>query len=465
MKVSVDRVLLICCILPPVIGFGTGLLMHLPGSALLTQLFLSALAGGFLFLIAWRRFHNSDQQQQEATAQLMQVVGEDVPHHTWIDERQHHWAQGWNHMANAVCTALRTMQEAAAEGLEQQQLQETILTTMVEGVLVLDGERNILFLNPAARALLDLNKNRPLKGRPVYEATRNRQLLEIFNAPVTETTSLQATVEMSRSQQFLELSLSPFSHSDKESLVIVMRDVSELRRLERTRREFFNNVSHELKTPLTSIQCFAETLLDGGLEDLDHNRRMVRQIETQAHRLGDLIQDILRLGRIEAGYEKFDFKPINIADVIRDCVAGREPVAEAREVSLSINSSTNGLYVAADEPGLKSVIENLLNNSINYNRPKGLVQVAWESKHGGVEISIADSGIGISVADRDRIFERFFRVDQARSASSGGTGLGLAIVKHLVAVFRGRISVDSELGVGSTFRIWLPLCSPPESNL
>ena len=230
-----------------------------------------------------------------------------------------------------------------------------------------------------------------------------------------------------------------------------------MRRLENLRHEFVANVSHELKTPLSSIKAYSETLLDGALDDKRNNERFVQQISEQAERLYQLILDLLSLARIESGSQTFEIETVSAGDVVDDCVARHEEAAAAKGISLTTEPPPAPFELQADEEGVHQMLSNLLSNAINYTPDGGRVTVRWRSEGEEGVIEVADTGIGIAEEDQARVFERFYRVDKARSRELGGTGLGLAIVKHLAHSFAGEVEVESRLGEGSTFRVRLPL--------
>jgi two-component system phosphate regulon sensor histidine kinase PhoR len=212
-----------------------------------------------------------------------------------------------------------------------------------------------------------------------------------------------------------------------------------------------------LKTPLTTIQAYAETLLDGALDDPRHSREFVQRIADQGDRLHGLILDLLALARIESKEQAFDMAPIAVADVVADCVAEHLAVAQKKGLELTADVRDEHARVLADAEGLRTILDNLLDNALNHTPSGGRVTVRCESADGKVCLQVADTGIGIPREHHDRIFERFYRVDKARSRELGGTGLGLSIVKHLAQVFGGNVSVASSPGKGSTFTVELPL--------
>ena len=240
--------------------------------------------------------------------------------------------------------------------------------------------------------------------------------------------------------------------------VLVLHDTTELRRLERLRQEFVANVSHELKTPLSVIKVCVETLLDSAMDDPQHRRQFLEQLNGQSNRLHALILDLLSLARIESGEELFDFQPVAVPDVVEACVERHRPRADAKGQVFDIvpPAGEEALVVWADEEALEQILDNLLDNAVKYTPEGGRVSVCWRREGQQVCLEVADTGIGIPPSDLPRIFERFYRVDKARSREMGGTGLGLSIVKHLAQAMRGSVRAASRPGQGTTFTVCLP---------
>jgi two-component system phosphate regulon sensor histidine kinase PhoR len=355
---------------------------------------------------------------------------------------------------------LNEMREALSAHIDRLQKNSDrlaiVLGTMSEGVVALDNRKHILFANSAARVLLDFATPDPV-GRPLLEAVRNRTVQQAVESafstdePTTLEVELSSTVRRIVSIQARRLPGTP-----SPGVLVVLHDVSDLRRLENLRQEFVANVSHELKTPLTIIKAFAETLLDGAISDQEHNVSFVRQISEQAERLHQLILDLLSVARIESGDERFELDAIPIHGLITACVQRYKPAADVKEVQLTANSSDDGLQVMADEEAIREILDNLIDNAIKYTPSGGNVTIECRSQQSMVQIDVSDTGIGIPADLQNRIFERFYRVDKARSRELGGTGLGLSIVKHLVAAMGGTVAVRSELNRGSTFTVCLP---------
>jgi len=253
------------------------------------------------------------------------------------------------------------------------------------------------------------------------------------------------------------------SELDRGATVIGVHDVSELRRLETLRQEFVANVSHELKTPLAVIKVCVETLLDGAVEDVDGRGHFLKQIEDQGNRLHALIIDLLALARVESGSEVFDFQEIDLAESIADCMERLDARAKARGQTLAvdIHTSKGGTTIWADHESIRQILDNLVDNAIKYTPENGNVKVTLIPEGNRLRLAVKDNGIGIPHEDLPRIFERFYRVDRARSREMGGTGLGLSIVKHLVQSMHGTVEAQSEPGLGSTFVVRLPQANVP----
>jgi two-component system phosphate regulon sensor histidine kinase PhoR len=248
----------------------------------------------------------------------------------------------------------------------------------------------------------------------------------------------------------------PVEAEHTRGAVLVLHDITELRRLERVRRDFVANVSHEFKTPLTAIQGFAETLLAGALDDPQNSVRFLGIIREHAARLGRLTDELLKLSQIEAGQLELEMRSLSVGELLAACLDTARLKAESKQLTLTADSSPDLPPVRGDLARLGEVLQNLLDNAVQYTPPGGRITVRAAVADNQVAIAVTDSGIGIPRADQQRIFERFYRVDAARSREVGGTGLGLSIAKHLVEAHGGRISVESEVGRGSTFTVFLP---------
>jgi two-component system phosphate regulon sensor histidine kinase PhoR len=241
--------------------------------------------------------------------------------------------------------------------------------------------------------------------------------------------------------------------------VLVFHDTTDLRRLERLRQEFVANVSHELKTPLAIIAASVETLLEGGADDASIRGKFLERIAEQAHRLHALILDLLRLARIESETEAFTREELDVETLVRGCLEKHRTLAEGKRHNLEMTPPGNGqapVLAYADEEAVQQILDNLVDNALKYTPEGGAVRVRWDREGDQVLVEVKDTGIGIAEADLPRIFERFYRVDKARSRELGGTGLGLSIVKHLAQAMQGSVKAESQPGQGSTFTVYLP---------
>jgi two-component system phosphate regulon sensor histidine kinase PhoR len=341
-----------------------------------------------------------------------------------------------------------------------------MLAGMVEGVIAVDEEDRITFCNRAALDFLDIERD-PVGAR-LWEVVAIAELDDLLAEARVTNSIAQRELQLLRGtrERAIQVHVSPYGRSSARShagaspgrggLVMVFHDVSELRRLERIRRDFVANVSHELKTPLTSIQGFVETLLTGAVHDQEKNVQFLQRIESNVARLSALVSDLLSLAQVEAQEGRIELVPVDWRDVVID-VMGRHRDALARKgLESKIVGLEHPLVVLGDREGMTQVLENLLDNAIKYTA-SGAVRIELAQSHGSAALVVADTGVGIPRADLERIFERFYRVDRARSRELGGTGLGLAIVKHRVRSMAGEVRVESELGRGTRFTVELPL--------
>ncbi len=342
---------------------------------------------------------------------------------------------------------------------ESHQRQATVLGGMIEGVIGVDRRERVLFANAAAGRLFDFHPTM-VEGRKLLEVVRNHSLEEAVNAALaTRQPQRLETTQDSGDKMSVAIQATPLSGDPCPGVVIVMHETTELRRLESLRRDFVANVSHELKTPLSSIKAYAETLRNGALDDRESSIKFVERIMEQADRLHHLIVDMLSLARIESAQEVFEIVPVSVEETVDECFANYRPAAESKRIELMSNSQQPGCQVRADKEGLREILDNLVDNAIKYTPEGGRVVVRWRVAADATMavIEVEDTGIGIPDEELSRVFERFYRVDKARSRELGGTGLGLSIVKHLAQSFGGTVSATSAGNRGSTFRVAIPL--------
>ncbi|HXX43677.1 MAG TPA: ATP-binding protein [Candidatus Acidoferrales bacterium] len=335
-----------------------------------------------------------------------------------------------------------------------------ILRSMVEGVAVIDANERVVFSNRAFSEILNLDPAL-IEGRPLIEVVRNSDLLSLIRRALHGEEGLRTDMAVGIVQQrtfsitatpvqALE-NASPANPERPSGAVVVLHEVTELRRLERVRQDFVANVSHEFKTPLTAIQGFAETLLAGALEDPQHNRRFLEIIRDHAARLATLTNDLLKLARIEAGKLELEFGPVHLFEIVERCTETTLLKASRKQIALETDVPPGLPAVRGDATLLRDVLQNLLDNAVQYTPAGGHIKVSATSGAREAVVTVEDTGIGIPLAEQERIFERFYRVDAGRSREAGGTGLGLSIAKHIVEAHGGRLCVESEVGHGSKF--------------
>jgi len=334
-----------------------------------------------------------------------------------------------------------------------------ILGSMVEGVAVVGGDERILYCNQAFEQILELPQGSS-QGKKLVEGLRQADLVTAVRQVLPGGDEVTGEVEVGtvRRRSF-SVTAAPVRAAEASSAVLVLHDITELRRLERVRRDFVANVSHEFKTPLTAIQGFAETLLGGALDDKANRKRFVEIIREHARRLARLTDDLLKLSRIEAGRLDLESRPVSVAGLVNGCVETARLNAESRGLRIAVELPEGLPPVRGDAVQLDEVLQNLIDNALQYTPSGGRIDVTAYSNGHEVIFTVADTGIGIPESDLERIFERFYRVDAARSREAGGTGLGLSIARHIVDAHGGRIWVESAVGQGSRFRFSIDVAS------
>ena len=325
----------------------------------------------------------------------------------------------------------------------------TVLDQMTDGVLIADSQGLVQFANPAAGKLFQTSN--PIQ-RSLTEVIRNHQLVEAWRR-CQQTGELQSeSVEVPTRHQFLQLVVIPDSHASGSLLLV--QDLTRVRRLETVRRDFISNLSHELRTPLASLKALTETLQDGALDDPPAARRFIDQIQIEVDALTQMVTELLELSRIESGRLTLDLRPVAPCDLL-DSASGRMQLqAERARLSLRVECADNLQKVKIDTQRLEQVLVNLIHNAVKFTRSGGELILEAEAGTGEVRFAVRDTGIGIPEEDVPRIFERFYRVDKSRSGS--GTGLGLSIAKHIVEAHGGKIWAESVEGRGSTIYFTIP---------
>jgi two-component system phosphate regulon sensor histidine kinase PhoR len=334
---------------------------------------------------------------------------------------------------------------------------EAILASMAEGVLAVDKSLRVTFCNGSFMETVGAH-GRTIEGVPLVNVVRDPVLLKMLQETVGSGAAVKRRVQLLSALtevRSFEVQTAPLSTG---GAIAVLHDITDLDRLERTRKDFVINVSHELRTPLAAIRGYAETLLDGALEDHEHRRTFVEIILANGIRLHNIASDLLILSEMEAGRQMAPPTRFSVRDAVEAALLTIGSEAKVSEVKL-VSGTIDDVEIVGYKIRLEQVLLNLLNNAVKFNRPNGEVRVeAVRTSDAHVSISISDTGIGIPSQDLPRIFERFYRVDKARSREIGGTGLGLSIVKHAVEQMKGSIGVESQIGKGSRFTLLLPTC-------
>lgn len=332
-----------------------------------------------------------------------------------------------------------------------------LLDHMAEGVLCLSRDGRIALANAASRELLGLPASGALE-HPLWAYVDQPGLRDLcaqvlhggeaqtreFAGPPPEERLLQVRV------------MRAAGAGSEGSVAVVLHDVTALRRLERVRQDFVANVSHELRTPLTSIKGFIETLLHGAVDEPDRHRRFLTLMEEDVNRLARLTDDLLQLSRVESLGTPKTVQAVDVLEIIREVLESLKPQIQARQVAVALRPEDSVPQATGDPDQIRQVFWNLLDNAVKYNVEGGRVDIGLGADGGWLLVRVADTGIGIPAEELPRIFERFYRVDKARSRALGGTGLGLSIVKHIVEAHGGRVDVTSEVGKGSSFQFTLP---------
>lgn len=365
-------------------------------------------------------------------------------------------------LVTAVESVRDQLQERIDTILTQKNEQDALLASMVEGVVALDHNHIIVHFNNAASEILGVTSQFAV-GRSIYSVIRVKEVLDTVAETLKQDEMIEKDIELrGQNEKYLQLHATPMKMANQErlGLVLVFSDVTRLRELEGMRRNFVSNVSHELRTPLTSIQGFAETLLNPMVKDPNEIKKFLQIIQRHAARLGRIIEDILALSRIERDTEtnQIELKVENLKPVLNNAVELCQFKADKKNIVIQIDCS-NQLQAAIDPYLLEQAVVNLVDNAIRYSEEKQSILVSARLENLEVLIGVKDNGPGIPEKHVDRIFERFYRVDKARSREQGGTGLGLAIVKHISIAHKGRVEVKSKVGLGSEFTIHLPALS------
>jgi two-component system phosphate regulon sensor histidine kinase PhoR len=376
--------------------------------------------------------------------------------------------RSFNQMAGRLRRTIQSLTE------RQSQL-SAVLDNMADGVLITDSQGLVRLINPAAAAILEADGEKAL-GRSFAQVARDHRIIDLWRRCYQAREEQVEPVEMDRQQAFLQVIVTPLRNGEEHACLIILQDLTRMRRLETVRRDFISNISHELRTPMASLKALVDTLRDGALEDPPAAQRFLDRMDVEVDALTQMVQELLQLSRIESGRAPIRMESVTVADVVIPPVERLRPQARRAELELTVEISPDLPRILADTERAQQVVTNLVHNAIKFTPPAGSVKVSasqldspglgWGNQVPGdvesatleigewVLIAVTDTGVGIPARDLLRVFERFYKADQARSG--GGTGLGLAIAKHIVQAHDGHIWAESVEGQGSTFYVALP---------
>ncbi|ECB9365139.1 cell wall metabolism sensor histidine kinase WalK [Listeria monocytogenes] len=384
-------------------------------------------------------------------------VSTDLANHKY-DSRIHGKISGeLQDLSISVNTLAESLETQMFEIKQNEQRLNAIVQNLVSGVMLINVDKQVIMTN---RTMYQILGETEITGKPFYEVIKSFALSQLIEATFeTKTIQQKEIILYFPREMILDASVSPILGENGEitGIILLLHDITQIRHLENVRSEFVTNVSHELKTPVTALKGFAETLLDGAMYDEVLLKKFLTIIKEESDRLHRLIMDILALSRIEQNPVAENVELVDVDEVIEQSARTIFEMANEKNIRVTIPEKTSAsVMIETDRDKLQQIVINLLSNAINYTPVDGKVEVKLIEQEAEVIIEVTDNGIGIPAKDIDRVFERFYRVDKARSRHSGGTGLGLSIVKHLVENCGGRIEVESQEEVGSTFRVTLP---------
>jgi two-component system phosphate regulon sensor histidine kinase PhoR len=431
------------------------------------QLWVLLLLGlSVLFIIAaiisYRIAHNLTRPLEKITRVAYQITNMNYRSRVTIRKKDE-----IGRLGQAINTMADSLQLQMHRILEDESRLKSVLENMMSGVVMIDREERIVLMNRSAEDFLGFSADE-LLGKKFDEAKQQFEFTQLIRECIEAREHIRdEMIFYFPEERILEVNVSPMSQTNEEwaGVLIVLHNITAVRRLERMRSEFVANVSHELKTPIAAVKGFAETLLAGAMDDKEIAKQFLQIIFDESERLNRLIGDILELSKIESKRIPLHFSPVEMRSLVERSLHMMRAEALKKNITLEMQVEED-IYIEADEDRLRQILINLLQNGISYTPEGGRVRVNVEPLHSPtdrdneyerVRLTISDSGIGIPKKDLPRIFERFYRVDKARSRISGGTGLGLSIVKHLVDLHKGTILVESEVGIGTKFLIDLPV--------
>jgi two-component system phosphate regulon sensor histidine kinase PhoR len=369
-------------------------------------------------------------------------------------------APGFKRLADAINLMARNSARRVSALTADRNRLATIFTGMVEGVLDVDQHQNIIHINDAAAALLEVRKENCI-GKPVWQELRHQRITQALDEAIRNRGVFRIQVEFprQRDQRVMDIYIASLSDDQGNPIgaVLVLHDITELKHLERIRTDFVANASHELKTPITAIRGLSETVVGDPNVDKSTLMRFMERIHAQSIRLSQLVSDLMTISRLEADQGTANFARINMNDLISRALMAADAALQQKRHQLHLSLPPTPVQVYGDRQNLNQLVDNLVDNAIKYTPEGGQVWIRLSQDGSDMLLDVQDSGIGISPQYQERVFERFYRVDKARSQSLGGTGLGLSIVRNIAERHGGKVSVRSQPGNGATFSFRMPL--------
>jgi two-component system phosphate regulon sensor histidine kinase PhoR len=411
---------------------------------------IALLAAGISWVISRRISRPIEQMKKSAE----QFAGGDLSHRliSPATEEMAGLADAMNQMAAQLENRIETI-------ISQRNQLETVLASMLEGVIAVDSDERIVSINRSAAQLFE-NEPANCQGKSIEEVIRSPAMQQFIRRSLSSKSATEQDITVFQNEErVIDVIGSPLLDKNQHQIgaLVVFHDVTQLRRLENMRRDFVANVSHEIKTPLTAIKGFVETLQQGKVDKAEENQRFLGIIQKHVDRLNSIIEDLLALSRIEQEDERkeIDFRQVKIEDTFKAAIQLCRPKAEEKKIRIDLDCEKDATAIF-DPTLIEQAVVNLLDNALKYSEPQSTVVLKSHRQNSELIISVQDHGIGIAQKHLPRLFERFYRVDKARSRNMGGTGLGLAIVKHIAQAHGGHVAVESELGEGSRFSIHVP---------